>query len=219
MAAASAHAGITTAGSGGTTEIGGRIRWGATGFEASLFDNDPFAQNPTLNPGGAPVWLLNNAYKFEIAFSSTTGDLTLKVDFDNSNSFGLGESISKSTFNSPPQTSYAGLGFNYLSITGNESGSTARSELNNLMINGTSLPSLVPNGTSLAQFYKDSSGNPIMNITITGDLTFLTTGTAQERPSWNFNFQNSAPPVPAPAGAGLVAIGLGLVGWFKRRFA
>ncbi len=209
---------MTTADPGGTiTEIGTRIRWANTGFEASIFDNNPFAQTPTLNPVGTPVWSLNNAYAFQVTYDSVTGTLGLDVDFNRNGVFGTGESISRSAFNG--MTSYAGYGFDYLSISGNEGGSTARSRLTNLVINGTALPSLAPNGLFLEQFYTDSSGNPISSIAITGDLTFLTAGTAQERPSWNFNFKNAQlAAVPEPTTILLLGFGLAGMGLLRRRF-
>jgi hypothetical protein len=204
---------------GGTvSEIGARIRWGVTGFEASVYDVLPsLNQDPTLNPVGTPVWQIDKAYKFQISFSSLTGALGLSVDFNRDDSFGAGESITRSAFTG--LTSYAGYGFNYLSISGNESGSTARSTLNNLAINGTNLASLSPDGLFLQQFYKDSSGSLLTDILITGDLTFLTSGTAQERPAWDFRFRDAAEPVPEPIsmllfGTGLVAAG----GYVRRRF-
>lgn len=219
VAAVSAQANISaiTDPGGTTTEIGARIRWGNTGFEASIWDNSPFVQNPTLNPSGSPVWALGNAYKFKVDYTSTTGTLTLAVDFNRDDSFAAGETISRSVFSAPGQTSYTGYGFNYLSISGNESGSTARSQVSNLVINGASMSSLAPNGAFLEQFY--GSGNLLTSITITGDLTFSTAGTSQERPSWNFNLKNSAQPVPAPGAALLALIGMPIVGWVKRRFA
>lgn len=214
---------IAVANPGGTTtEIGARIRWGASGFEASLFDNSPLNQNPTLNPVGSPVWGVGNAYKFKITFDSVTGALDLSVDFNRDSSFGAGEYISRSVFTAPPQTNYTGYAFDYLSISGNESGSTGRSMVSNLVINGTSLATLTPAGLFLEQFYEDSSGNPMAAITITGDLTFMTAGTSQERPSWNFNFKNSAlaPTIPEPGAVGVFSIGLlvagGLIGRSRR---
>lgn len=198
-----------------TTEIGTRIRWGGTGFEASIFDANPFNQNPQLNPVGTPVWTVGNPYHFQISFNGGTGALDLSVDFNKDNTFGAGESITQSAFTAPGPTSYLGYGFNYLSISGNEGGSTARSQITNLVINGTSLLNIVPNGAFVENFYADSPFNPMTLITITGDLTFLTAGTAQERPSWNFNFKG---PVPEPATMLLFSTGIaGLAGAKLRR--
>lgn len=170
-----------------TTEIGTRIRWGRTGFEASIFDSNPFGQTPTLNPSGTPVWSVGSAYSFLVEYDYLTGTLELNVDFNRDNSFGTGETISRSAFNGT--SSYAGQGFNYLSISGNEGGSTARSTINHLTINGTSFASLSPAGTYAEWFFKDNGGGAMGPITIAGDLTFTTAGTSDERPSWNFNFK------------------------------
>lgn len=210
LAAAAAMASVWTANAtitsiadptGTVGEIGARIRWGGNGFEASLYDSNPFGQAPTLNPAGTPVWtpVSGAAHKFQVTFDSISGLLGLSVDFDRSGTFGTGESISKGTFAAPGQTSYVGYGFKYLSISGNESGSAGRSSVGNLVINGTSLPGIAPLGTFLENFYKDSTGNPITSITITGELDFTVAGTSQERPSWNFILRDAATPVPEPS--------------------
>lgn len=215
-----AQAGVITTANPGTTttEIGTRIRWGASGFEASIFDSNPFGQSPTLNPVGSPAWGVGNAYKFKIDFDSLTGALSLAVDFNRDDTFAAGETISRSTFTAPSLASYAGKSFQYLSISGNEVGSTGRSTVQNLKINGTSFASLTPNGGFLEQFYRDSSVNPVGTpISITGDLTFLTSGTNSERPSWNFNFKNSADAVDAatqsvPEPTSIALLGLASIG-------
>jgi hypothetical protein len=217
-ASGTAQAAITSiANPGGTTtEIGTRIRWGANGFEASIFDNIPFGQTPTLNPSGTPVWALNQAYKFKVDFDTVTGTLSLAVDFNLNDSFAANESISRSVFGGT-NPDYIGEGFRYLSISGNEGGSTARSKVQNLKINGSALPSLEPGGAFIEQFYKDSSGNLIPTVTITGELTFLTSGTSQERPSWNFNFKNAAVvPEPSTYVAGALAVLPLLVGGVRK---
>ena len=201
---------VTTVNPSSPTDIGARIRWGATGFEASIFDNDPFGQTPQLNPRGAPVWTLNNPYKFQVSFDGLTGALALAVDFNRSNDFGAGESIVRSVFNT--QANYVGYGFNYLSISGNESNSTARSQVANLVINGSIQGSISPTGTFAETFFKDISGNPLTSILITGDLTFNTLGTAQERPSWNFNFEGPEIPSPVPLPAAAWLFGSALMG-------
>lgn len=201
---------ITTTDPNVFTEIGARIRWGGTGFEASLLDNSPLNQSPTLNPGGAPVWQLNQAYKFEVTYDGATGTLGLKVDFNRDDSFAAGESISRSLFSGT--TSYAGLGFEYLSISGNERGSTARSTVTDLVINGSSQSSISPSGGFSEVFYKNSSGGALDPITISGKLTFTTAGTSQERPSWNFNFKGPAAAAVPDGGTTLAMMGLGLSG-------
>jgi hypothetical protein len=146
---------------GGTvSEIGARLRWGGSGFEASVYDVSPFGQTPTLNPNGSPVWQVGEAYRFQITFTQLTGELALIIDFNRDGSFGMGESIARTAFAAPSPTSYLGATFNYLSISGNESGSTDRSSLSNLAINGTPVATITPDGAFVEQFYGNGGSSP-----------------------------------------------------------
>lgn len=203
---------ITTSNPAISSDIGARIRWGASGFEASVFDSSPLNQSPTLNPTGTPVWQLNQGYDFQVTFDSATGTLGLSVDFNLDDSFGAGESISRNTFaTGNGLASYVGYGFNYIQISGNEAGNTRRSTVTDLKINGSSQASITPNGTLLDTYYMDSIGNPLDPITISGTLTFTSFGTAlpnqsDERPSWNFRF--ISPEVPASVPDSSTTLGL-----------
>lgn len=189
------------------TEIGARIRWGGNRFEGSVFDGNPVRHLATLNPSGSPVWQLNVPYLFEVSFDSATGALGLAVDFNQDNVFGAGETVSRSLFVTPGLTSYLDYGFRYLSISGNERGSTARSQLTNLTINGTALPDITPNGNLVQRFYGDSAGEVLgPDIRMTGNLTYLTAGTAQERPSWNFNLKQAEELPLGGSGSGGAAV-------------
>lgn len=200
---------ITTPNPSISSDIGARIRWGGTGFEASVFDSNPLSQNPTLNPSGTPVWQLNQGYDFLVTFDSTTGTIGLSVDFNLDNSFGAEESISRNAFTAPNGlASYVGYGFNYLQVAGNGSVSS----LTGLTINGTSFPTITPAGVQTDTYFTDSSGNPLAQVTITGTLTFTGTGSAQENPAWNFRFISPELASVPDGGATLGLLGLAMCG-------
>lgn len=211
---------ISAANPGLSDEIGARIRWGGTGFEASLWDADVSASpgfqtnhNPTMNPIQSPVWSVQLPHNFQITFNSSTGIIDLSVDFNRDGDFGeTGEYASRNTFVAPGMTDYTGYGFNYLHISGNETGSTARSRIENLVINGSNLGTLTPGGRLLDTWWQDSSGNPLDPITITGQIRFLTSGTAQERPSWNFAFVSPEVRAQVAEPGVLALLGCGLIG-------
>lgn len=208
---------ISIANPGGTSEIGSRLRWGGTGFEASVYDASPLNQNPTLNPSGSPAWSVGNPHAFQLTFNNATGALTLSVDFNRNSSFEAGETVSQNTFAAPGLTSYAGTGFGALELRGNESGSTGRANLSDLVINGTSVPDFVPNGALVSQFYTDGSTGLLTSLTVNGNVTFLNNGTSQERPVFDFVLRNAgvatplATEVPEPVSM-VVFAGLALTG-------
>jgi MYXO-CTERM domain-containing protein len=181
--------------------IGARIRWGASGWEGAIRRGAPAnTVNQTLNPTGTPVWQLDTPYDFQVTWTGATGTMGLTIDFGGT----IGSQSISHVF-----TDRIGWGFNVLQISGNESGgSTRRSNVSNLSINGFSQSTLTPNGTLLDTYYGDSSSNLLSTITIDGTFTMTAFGTGNdERPSWNFSLRDPQA-VPEPGALTMWAVGL-----------
>ncbi len=203
-------------------EFGAKIRWGGTGYKAGIRDNG--ADTPTLNATGAPVWSshIGNPHNFEVFWDSSTGTVSLKVDFNRDGSFadtvaaGTDETISRNVFlaggSGQGLTDYTGKAFDYVSISGN-----GFSKLENLVINGSSPPSITTSGAFTQSFY-GGTNNPTGDILIAGQVTFINaTGNSGEGPAWNFSFKGPIAPVPEPGAYALMLAGLGVVGFAARR--
>jgi hypothetical protein len=195
--------------------IGARIRWGANGWEAAIRRGSPAMLVPAqLNPTGTPVWGLNQNYDFQVTWDAATGTMGLSVDFDNQNGFGAGESIS-SVF-----ADRIGYGYYGLSIFGNQNASTATSLVSGLSINGFSQADISPPspGSTTVDF-KDSTDALLSNITIAGKIKFLTTGTGEERPAWDFTLRSNAEvaAIPEPVSFLLWSVGFVGIGVIRRR--
>ena len=150
----------------GGTAIQGRARWGRNGFEAALYLGGTVG--PNLNPAGTPVWVIGTPYKFEYYYDVTSGDHTLKIDFNNDLTYGAGEVITQAT-------SYAGKSFKHFSIF--MSGDATRGiTLNNFVVNGVNLGNFVsPSSGALEPDWENSDGY-FGNILATGTITFTGTG-------------------------------------------
>lgn len=219
LSAAEANATAVTAvaNPGQPSVVGARIRWGGTGFEASILDftSGTLVQSPVLNLQGAPFWAsrLNQAFDFRITFDNIGGTIALMLDLDQDGDFDGGQFQESISLTLPILIDES---FGFVQLSGNESGSTARSRVDLVNLEGEELGSLVPDGQLINSFY--SLTPPDGNILLTGEITFETLGTAQERPSYSFTFSRPlATEVPAPASLSLVAGGLLLAGAFARR--
>jgi hypothetical protein len=206
-----------------TSEIGARIRWGGSGFEASIFDPQAGPQGQLrhlaqLDPRGAPVWQLGQAYGFRVRFDGASGELSLAVDFDRNRDFTAGETIARSLFLAPGLTSYKDMGFEALWISVRQS-RTAQSRITDLMINGTPQDSLLPAaGQGIGAYYGQHGLRPMTVLDVTGNLTFATRGTAQESPAWDFKLLNAREPVnvPLPAAMAVLGVALLVLAWVRR---
>jgi MYXO-CTERM domain-containing protein len=154
-----------------------------------------------LNPAGTPVWSVGRDYAFKVEYK-TDGSLYLGVDFNGANGIESTEAITHSF------GALNGQGFDFLQIFGNDGTSTAESQVSDLFINGTSMGTLASGtGASTDTFYNDTSGGATPWL-ITGNLRFLTAGTASENPSWNFNLRSPGTPDPTPVSEpGTLALG------------
>jgi hypothetical protein len=208
---------VSIADPGGSGVIGARIRWGGTGFEAAIRSGThcaPSSNCATMNPVGTPVWVVGRDYSFKVEYE-TDGNLNLGVDFNGANGIEASENITYGF------GALNGLGFNFLQVFGNDGSSTAESRVSDLMINGTSIGTLASGvGASTDTFYNDISGGATPWL-ITGNLRFLTAGTAGESPSWNFNFRSPGTPdsntVPEPGTLALGSLALLAMGVLRRR--
>jgi hypothetical protein len=200
-------------------DVRSRIRWGGTSWEAGILKTG--TPNPAtdvfLNPAGAPVWQPNQDYKFRILYTldylNETGVFNLSVDFNADGDFGdVSENATMNTIllgglGGKPKRYYG------IQISGNESTSTARSQISNLVINGTAVSDITPNGSLVNKYYIPNKG-PMSVIDITGTLRFTNTaGAGQERPVYNFVMQTA---VPEPTS--MVVFGTILSGFCYRRY-
>lgn len=204
--------------------IGARIRWGGTGFEAGIRRGSPTNGNYTnLNPAGAPAWVVGTPYKFETNWAWDTGIFSLSVDFDGSSTFGPGETVTQAfTGGAGTGASRLNYGFYGLRIFGDQTASTATSQLTGLSITGSPVPDIVLGAnSSLTTEYRDFTNdvldaNTWTGLTLTGSITFTTPGTGTERPAWTISLLNPTP-VPEPGTWVLMAAGVGGLAVVVRR--
>jgi len=212
--------------------IGARIRWGGTGWEAAIrrggVTNQVYSQ---LNPTGNPFWVVGTPYKFETSWAWDTGIFGLGVDFNGDNTFGPGEYVTQ-TFDGSGVTGPSRVGYGYYGfrIFGNQATSVATSQITGLSITGTPLPDIVlPANSSLTTEYANfnqvlGDGNTTLDantwagLIVTGSITFTSAGTGSERPAWDFSLLNPTP-VPEPSTAAMGMAGIACVVWgaYRRR--
>ena len=203
--------------------IGAAIRWGTTSWEAAIRRGSP-TNNPafvSLNPAGTPAWVVGTPYKFETNWAWDTGIFSLGVDFDGSGTFGPGETITQAfTGGAGTGDSRLNYGFYGFRIFGNQAGSSATSEITNLVVAGTPQADIIlAANTSLTTEYANfnqvlGDGNTVLDantwngLTVSGNITFTSPGTGMERPAWTFSLLNPQP-VPEPGTWALLVAGLG----------
>ena len=179
----------------GGTAIQGRARWGASGFEGALYIGG--TSGPNLNPVGTPVWVLGTPYAFDYSYDASSGDHTLKIDFNNDLSYGAGEVITQAT-------SFAGQGFKYFSIF--MSGNATRGiTLNNFVVNGVSLGNYVSPATGSIDLAWENSAGYFEDILATGTITF--TGIGGSGDETGRIWLRTAVPVAIPAAPAVTCAG------------
>jgi hypothetical protein len=146
-------------------------------------------------------------------YLTEAGNFDLEVDFNADGDFN--DASEKATMIT---SLLGGLGGNPkryygIQISGNESGSPGRSNISDLVINGTSVSDITPAGALVNKYYTSNVGL-ISVIDITGTLKFTNTaGAATERPVYNFVMQTA---VPEPTS--MVVFGTILSGFCYRRY-
>jgi hypothetical protein len=202
-------------------DITGRVRNGATGFEAVLFT--PANPSPTgvpLNPVGAPIWNTGgNTYgvtyfDFQFTYTASTGTTTWGIDFTKDGDFLDAQELATST-----TASLAGKSFEYVDLwmTGNN---TFGANLNNFTINGVNFGNFSNTSTTaLDQLFEDSTGL-FGDITATGSFTFTGNGGSEQPRIWvRAGSPKDVPNVP-DGGTTLVLLGGALTGLgaLRRKF-
>lgn len=186
--------------------IEGQARNGRTGFEAILKTPGP---DPTMNPGGAPVWQFGTSYSFALSYTASTGSATWSIDFNRDNDFlDASESVTQANASLIGQT----FGQVNLFTQGNALGNVTVSSFS---INGTALsPIAATANNTVQQLYVDSTGQfGNGDILATGTFSFSANGNSDERPRlWvQLGDQKSVASLP-DNGVMLSLFGLGLAG-------
>ena len=205
-------------------DVRSRIRWGEqAGRPVSLKQELRVLLPMFLNPSGTPVWQQGQDYKFRILYTldylTEAGNFDLEVDFNADGDFN--DASEKATM---VTSLLGGLGGNPkryygIQISGNESGSLGRSNISDLVINGTSVSDITPAGALVNKYYTSNVG--LMSvIDITGTLKFTDIAgiVGTERPVYNFVMQTAVPQTAVPEPTSMVVFGTILSGFCYRRY-
>ncbi|WP_397421732.1 PEPxxWA-CTERM sorting domain-containing protein [Phenylobacterium sp.] len=192
-------------------EMRGEARNGRSGFEGKL---NTQTIDPTMNPGGAPVWAYGSDYNFALTYDSATGTTTWGIDFSRDSDFADDQELV-----SVVDAALVGFGFNYVNlfIQGN-----AQSLVNvsNFTLNGTSFGPFSAGGsdTALNTLFKDTGGT-FANINATGSFSFSANGASDERPRlWvQVGDKSAVGAIPEPATWAMMIMGFGAAGAAIRR--
>lgn len=199
--ATSAHAATAI-----TYDVESRARWGATGWEAAVFESGDGTFGSKLDRPGAPVWTRGLFYGFELSFDKATGKTTWSVDFDRSGGFGAGETA---TVTLP---SLIGRSFTHvlLAVLSPSNGSTT---VQDFKINGAAFggPAITGPFNTAFQIKPAAPGG----VMVAGSLRFDGSGSiCQECAKVDLKLGTA---VPEPSTWAMMVLGFGMIAGALRR--
>jgi hypothetical protein len=191
-----------------TYDVESRARWGATGWEAAVFQSGDGTFGSKLDRPGAPAWTRGLFYGFELTFDKATGETSWSVDFDRSGGFGAGETA---TITLP---SLIGRSFTHVRLAVHSPSITnGATTVENFAINGAAFGGPTITGPFDTAFRINPSAPG--GVTVTGALSFAGTGNiCQECAKVDLKLGTA---VPEPSTWAMMVLGFGMIAGALRR--